>query len=173
MTEGDPLFVPIKPHPSQIVHRENVAILLQDGLVVQPKPLVRLLQDWLPEPEKRFILVCEAFEQLLLEELLDALGGMLNLVIVECPGFGKGDKETLHGLAALTKARILSQELSGADEAGAKLEESPFGLAETVDVPEDNIVTFRVGEGSVVIKDANEVMVVHTREDEGEPDDSW
>merc|ERR1712032_1436965 len=147
----------IASHPSLTVNRKDVPVLLVDGEVTQARPIIALLQEFLKDPEVRFILVCESFDQMALPDMLAKLEDRLNIIVVECKGH-------LEDMAALTGATIL---LGGAD---IQFEGSPFGIADSLDVAEDNVVTCSCGEKSVTIKDAIDVMVIHATE-EGELND--
>jgi len=155
----EPVFAPIDPHPSKTVKREDVPVLLHERPVTDAKMLIRVLRDHLPDKVKRLVLVCEEFDQMVLPDVMDKFEEWLNIVIIECPNFGKDEKEHLHSLAELSGARILKGD---ADES---LDNSPFGQAEFVEVSAESVVSFRVGDRSVVIADANEVMVIHATED--------
>merc|ERR1712039_374427 len=80
----------------------------------------------------------------------------------ECASFGRGDKAHLFSLADVTGARVLKE------NSGESFADSPFGRADFVEVSAESVVSFRVGDRSIMISDASEVMVIHATEDDEE-----
>merc|ERR1719436_34303 len=83
------------------------------------------------------------------------------MIIVECPGLREDDTQ-LRELSALTGATITWEDSCGVPG------QTPLGIAATVDVSEENVVTFSAGESVLVVRDAREVMVIHTSEEDPE-----
>merc|ERR1740121_2267770 len=155
-------FAPAVPHPSKTVRRDDVHVMLHEEGVTASAPIVKMLREFIPGPEKRVVIVCESFDcEGVLPNLLEEFDERLNIVIIECPGFKVGRKDNLQALARVSGARILAE--SGPDSSEA----SPLGMVENVFVKDNNITTFTVGDEVVVIDDSLEVMTVHATE-EGE-----
>mmetsp|Transcript_66455 Transcript_66455/g.176753 ORF Transcript_66455/g.176753 Transcript_66455/m.176753 type:complete len:180 (-) Transcript_66455:52-591(-) len=155
-------FAPVEPHPSKTVKRDDVHVMLHEEGVTESAPIVKILREFIPGPEKRVVIVCESFDcEGVLPKLLEVFDERLNIVIVECPGFKAGRKDHLHDLARLSGARIIAESRPDSSE------ESPLGMVGNVFVKDNNITTFTVGDEVVVIDDSLEVMTVHATE-EGE-----
>jgi len=123
-----------------------------------------VVREFLPNPEKRFVLVCEFFDTDVVTDVMEKFD-RLNLVIVVCPGFRQDQTNIFDELATLTCAKILTNDTFD------KMELSPFGHAEKVDITEHNVVTFTSGDDVVVIDNNSEVMVIHETEEGEENDD--
>lgn len=124
---------------------ENPKILLTDQKISSVQDILPLVEKLVQSGKKELVIVAEDVEgEALATFVLNKLRGVFNVLAVKAPAFGERRKEMLKDIAALTGARVISEEV------GLKLESadlSDLGEAHKVTADKDKC-TIIEGKGS-------------------------
>lgn len=114
---------------------ENPKILLTDQKISSVQDILPLIEKLVQSGKKEMVIVAEDVEgEALATFVLNKLRGVFNVLAVKAPAFGDRRKEMLKDIAALTGARVISEEV------GLKLENadlSDLGEAHKVTADKD------------------------------------
>lgn len=91
---------------------ENVPILITDQKISALNDLLPLLESLAQSGRKELVIIADEIEgEALATLVLNKLRGAFNSVAIKAPGFGDRRKEMLQDIAALTGAKLVSEEL--------------------------------------------------------------
>ncbi len=91
---------------------ENVKILITDKKISTIKTILPLLESIAQGGSKELVIICEDLDGDALATLVvNKLRGSFNVLAVKAPGFGERRKEMLRDIAALTGAKVISEEI--------------------------------------------------------------
>ncbi len=116
---------------------ENPLILLHDKKISSMKEFIPVLETIVKENKPLFIIAEDLDGEALATIVLNIIRGTLKVCVVKAPGFGDERKEMLEDIAALTGAKVISEEL-GMKLENAKL--SDLGSAKKVRVNKEKTI---------------------------------
>lgn len=128
-----------------IAEYDNPKVLLTDQKISSVQDVLPLIEKLVQSGKKELVIIAEDVEgEALATFVLNKLRGVFNVLAVKAPAFGDRRKEMLKDIAALTGARVISEEV------GLKLENadlSDLGEAHKVNADKDKC-TIIEGKGS-------------------------
>jgi len=99
------------PEKMQAVY-EDPAILITDEKISSLQELLPLLESLAQSGKKELVIIAEEIEgEALALLVVNKIKGALNTLAIKSPGFGDRKKEMLHDIAALTGAKVISEEI--------------------------------------------------------------
>jgi chaperonin GroEL len=137
--------------PAQMVaEMENPRILVTDKKISSIQEVLPLIEKLVQAGKKDIVIIAEEVEgEALATFVLNKLRGVFNVLAVKAPAFGDRRKEMLKDIAALTGARVISEEV------GLKLDSADIG---------------DLGEASKVIADKDKCTIVEGKGEQSEID---
>ncbi|XP_030476932.2 chaperonin 60 subunit alpha 2, chloroplastic-like isoform X2 [Syzygium oleosum] len=94
-----------------LVEFENAKVLVTDQKISDVKEMIPLLEKATQLSVPLLIIAEDISSQVLETLLVNKMQGLLNVAVVQCPGFGEGKKGVLQDIALLTGADFLSGDL--------------------------------------------------------------
>ncbi len=137
--------------PAQMIaEMENPRILVTDKKISSIQEVLPLIEKLVQAGKKDIVIIAEEVEgEALATFVLNKLRGVFNVLAVKAPAFGDRRKEMLKDIAALTGARVISEEV------GLKLDSADIG---------------DLGEASKVIADKDKCTIVEGKGEQPEID---
>ena len=137
--------------PAQMVaEMQNPKILVTDKKITSIQEVLPLIEKLVQAGKKDIVIIAEDVEgEALATFVLNKLRGVFNVLAVKAPAFGDRRKEMLKDIAALTGARVISEEV------GLKLDSADLG---------------DLGEASKVLADKDKCTIVEGKGDQSEID---
>ncbi|MFC1599974.1 chaperonin GroEL [Patescibacteria group bacterium] len=153
--------------PTQMIaEMQNPKILITDKKITSIQEVLPLIEKLVQAGKKDIVIIAEDVEgEALATFVLNKLRGVFNVLAVKAPAFGDRRKEMLKDIAALTGARVISEEV------GLKLDSADLGdLGEAGKIIADkDKCTIIEGKGSQEEVDARigeiKVMLDNTKSD--------
>lgn len=91
---------------------DDVSILITDQKISSVQELLPLLESLAQSGKKELVIIAEDVEgEALTTLVLNKIRGVFNTLAVKAPGFGDRKKEILYDIAALTGAKVISEEI--------------------------------------------------------------
>ncbi|MFA6466605.1 MAG: chaperonin GroEL [Patescibacteria group bacterium] len=91
---------------------DDPAILITDEKISSLQELLPLLETLAQAGKKELVIIAEDIEgEALATLVVNKIRGVFNTLAIKAPGFGDRKKETLHDIAALTGAKVISEEV--------------------------------------------------------------
>lgn len=91
---------------------DDPAILITDEKISSLQELLPLLESLAQAGKKELVIIAEDIEgEALATLVVNKIRGVFNTLAIKAPGFGDRKKEMLHDIAALTGAKVISEEV--------------------------------------------------------------